>query len=211
MTDVMKPRMLVVDDDARNRKLLKGYLEAAGYEVRVVSNGPSALEAAHNDVPDVVLLDVMMSGMNGYEVCVQLKSHPRTRLCQVALVTALDGSDHTVEGLDHGADDYITKPIRKDEFLAKVRSLLRVRTLMKELDVAQRELEEGAVIFPALGREHRHDAAHRVLPDLALVLQLTVKGVEFGDAGALADAELDPPVADQIQAGHLLGDPGRVV
>jgi signal transduction histidine kinase len=87
--------------------------------------------------PDLVLLDVMMPDLSGLEVCRTLKSDPKTRLCQVVLVTALDGAPHRVEGLDTGADDYIAKPVRREEFMAKVRSMLRARRLLAELEEAR--------------------------------------------------------------------------
>ena len=97
-------RMLVVDDDPRNLKLLEGYLVGEGYRVQTAPDGPTALRLAREDPPDVVLLDVMMPGMTGYEVCRTLKAEPRTRLSQVMLVTALDSTPDRVEGLDTGAE-----------------------------------------------------------------------------------------------------------
>lgn len=132
--------LLVVDDDPRNRKLLEEYLTSAGYAVRTAEDGRSALEAARAHPPDVVFLDVMMPDISGIEVCRQLKLDRSTRLTQVVLVTALDGTPHRVEGLDGGADDYLAKPIRREEFLAKVRSLLRVRGLIVELEAARARL-----------------------------------------------------------------------
>lgn len=132
--------LLVVDDDPRNRKLLEEYLTSAGYAVRTAEDGRSALEAARAHPPDVVFLDVMMPDISGIEVCRQLKLDRSTRLTQVVLVTALDGTPHRVEGLDGGADDYLAKPVRREEFLAKVRSLLRVRGLIVELEEARARL-----------------------------------------------------------------------
>jgi signal transduction histidine kinase len=132
--------MLVVDDDSRSRRLLEGFLAAEGYRVRTAPDGATALALAREEVPDVVLLDVMMPEMSGYEVCAALKADPRTRCTQVMLVTALDGTPDKVTGLDTGADDYCTKPVRRDEFLAKVRALLRARRLLAELDRARAEL-----------------------------------------------------------------------
>lgn len=134
--------MLVVDDDPRNRKLLEEYLTAAGYTVRMAENGRTALDAAAARPPDIVFLDVMMPDISGLDVCYALKSSPETRLAQVVLVTALDGSPARVEGLDRGADDFISKPVRREEFLAKVRSLLRARDLMAELERARADLAE---------------------------------------------------------------------
>jgi two-component system sensor histidine kinase/response regulator len=131
------PCVLVVDDDPRNRKLLEEYLLGAGYEVRLAADGGSALRMAMERPPDLVLLDVMMPDLSGLEVCRTLKSDPKTRLCQVVLVTALDGAPHRVEGLDTGADDYIAKPVRREEFMAKVRSMLRARRLIAELEEAR--------------------------------------------------------------------------
>jgi len=135
-----KPDILVVDVDPRNRKLLEEYLLAAGYDVRVAPDGRTALALASERPPDLVLLDVMMPDLSGLEVCRQLKNDPRTRLCQVVLVTALDGAPHRVEGLDTGADDYIAKPVRREEFMAKVRSMLRARRLLAELEEARATL-----------------------------------------------------------------------
>jgi signal transduction histidine kinase len=132
--------VLVVDDDPRNRKLLEEYLLGAGYHVRLACDGRSALAMASADPPDLVLLDVMMPDLSGLEVCRQLKGDPRTRLCQVVLVTALDGVPHRVEGLDTGADDYVAKPVRREEFMAKVRSMLRARRLLAELEEARETL-----------------------------------------------------------------------
>jgi signal transduction histidine kinase len=134
------PDILVVDDDPRNRKLLEEYLIGAGYDVRLAADGRTALASAMERPPDLVLLDVMMPDLSGLEVCRQLKNDARTRLSQVALVTALDGAPHRVEGLDTGADDYISKPVRREEFMAKVRSLLRARKLLAELDEARSTL-----------------------------------------------------------------------
>jgi signal transduction histidine kinase len=132
--------MLVVDDDPGNRKLLEGYLLAEGYQVASAPDGPTALTMARELEPDVVLLDVMMPGMTGHQVCLELKKDPKTRLSQVMLVTALESTLDRVKGLDTGADDYLSKPVRRDEFLAKVRALLRMRELLVELESAYTDL-----------------------------------------------------------------------
>ena len=102
--------MLVVDDDPRNRKLLESYLRSEGYGMLSCADGPTALTLSREHLPDVILLDVMMPEMTGHEVCRMLKGDPKTRNCQVMMVTALSGTANTVEGLDTGADDYVSKP-----------------------------------------------------------------------------------------------------
>ena len=140
MDPIAPARMLVVDDDPRSLKLLAGFLEAEGYDVRTAPDGRTALELAGALPPDVVLLDVMMPELTGYEVCKRLKADARTRLCQVMLVTALDSTPDQVRGLDTGADDYAVKPVRREEFLAKVRALVRARRLLGEIERAHNEL-----------------------------------------------------------------------
>jgi two-component system, sensor histidine kinase and response regulator len=156
--------VLVVDDDPRNRKLLEEYLLGGGYRVRMAHDGGSALAMAQEKAPDLVLLDVMMPDLSGLEVCRRLKADPATRLAQVVLVTALDGTPHRVEGLDTGADDYIAKPVRREEFMAKVRSLLRARRLLAELEEAREilaarnaKLEELEALKETLTQTLVHD------------------------------------------------------
>ncbi len=184
--DVRPPEMLVVDDDPRNRKLLQGYLAASGYRVRCAPDGPTALALAHELVPDVVLLDVMMSGMNGFEVCRELKGHPRTRCCQVVLVTALDGTPNRVEGLDCGADDYLEKPVRREEFLAKVRSCLRARGLLVELEEARRELAARNAELEE-HQAHKETLTQTLVHDLKNPLTSVIGYLELLEAKASED------------------------
>ena len=129
--------MLVVDDEPRNRKLLESYLRSEGYGMLSCADGPTALTLSREHLPDVILLDVMMPEMTGHEVCRMLKGDPKTRNCQVMMVTALTGTANTVEGLDTGADDYVSKPVRREEFLAKVRALIRASGLLRDLATAR--------------------------------------------------------------------------
>src|SRR5690242_11066752 len=119
----MAQKILVVDDVERNVRLLADVLGAKGYEVITGTSGAEALTRARQDRPDLMLLDVMMPGMSGYDVCEVIRKDPDLRMLPVVLVTALDSSER-VKGLDCGADDFITKPINQQELLARVRSLL---------------------------------------------------------------------------------------
>lgn len=123
----MTARILAVDDIAANLRLLEAKLQAEYYEVLLASSGPEALEAAFTQLPDIILLDVMMPGMDGYEVCRTLKADPRTQHIPIVMVTALTDSSERVRGLEAGADDFLTKPVDSAVLFARLRALLRVK------------------------------------------------------------------------------------
>jgi len=129
----MSARILVVDDVLPNVKLLEAKLSAEYYQVFVARNGPEALERVAADDPDLVLLDVMMPGMDGYEVCRRLKADPNTAHIPVVMVTALSEANDRVRGLEAGADDFLTKPVNDVALFARVRSLVRLKMTMDEL------------------------------------------------------------------------------
>src|SRR5690554_2999865 len=129
----MTARILVVDDVEANVRVLEAKLTIEYYDVLTCSDGPTALEIAARDQPDIILLDVMMPGMDGFEACQRLKADPATRHIPVVMVTALDQQEDRVSGLRAGADDFLTKPIDDIALLARVRSLLRLKTVMDEL------------------------------------------------------------------------------
>ena len=128
----MTPRVLVVDDVALNVKLLADLLAVKGYAVSTATSGPQALAKLESDAPDLVLLDVMMPGMSGYEVCAAIRANPAHAMLPVVLVTALDPAKERAKGLDAGADDFLSKPVNQAELLARVRSLLRIKALYDE-------------------------------------------------------------------------------
>jgi two-component system cell cycle response regulator len=129
----MTARILVVDDVEANVRLLEARLTAEYYQVLTARDGPTALAMAVAERPDIILLDVMMPGMNGFEVCRRLKDDVDTRHIPVVLVTALDSRGDRVEGLESGADDFLTKPIDDLMLLARVRSLTRLKSIIDEL------------------------------------------------------------------------------
>jgi class 3 adenylate cyclase len=136
-----REKILVVDDTAVNVKLLADLLGVKGYAVVTAASGKEALEKVESDRPDLVLLDVMMPGMTGYDVCRKLRENPATAMLPVVMVTALDPGQERVKGIEAGADDFLTKPINQPELLARVRSLLRVKSLHDELADMNRTLE----------------------------------------------------------------------
>jgi two-component system cell cycle response regulator len=129
----MSARILVVDDIEANVRLLEAKLTAEYYEVLTAYDGPTALAVAAAEKPDIVLLDVMMPGMDGFQVCRRLKDDPETRHIPVVLVTALDGRADRIAGLEAGADEFLTKPIDDVMLFARVRSLTRLKMVIDEL------------------------------------------------------------------------------
>ena len=129
----MSARILVVDDQPLNVKLLEAKLTAEYYDVVTAADGVEALEKAADVRPDIILLDVMMPGMNGYEVCKRLKNDPELDHIPVVMVTALDASRDRIRGIEAGADDFLTKPINDVALFARVRSLLRMKLALDEL------------------------------------------------------------------------------
>jgi class 3 adenylate cyclase len=124
-----RARILVVDDTPQNVKLLADLLSAKAYEVCTAASGAEALERVRTDHPDLILLDVVMPGMSGYEVCRTIREDPETRLLPVVMVTALNPAEERVKGIEAGADDFLSKPVNAAELLARVGSLLRIREL----------------------------------------------------------------------------------
>jgi two-component system cell cycle response regulator len=129
----MTARILVVDDIPANVKLLEVRLLAEYFEVLTASNGAEAIDICEREKVDVVLLDVMMPGMNGFEVCSRLKANPETMRIPVVMVTALDQVTDRVRGLEAGADDFLTKPVNDIQLITRVKSLVRLKTLTDEL------------------------------------------------------------------------------
>jgi len=134
-------RILVVDDLAANVRLLEAILEPAGYSVLSASSGPEALERVVTELPDLVLLDVQMAGMNGYEVCRRIREHEATALIPVVMVTSHD-SEARIDGIRAGADDFVTKPFDQQELLLRVRSLVRIKRYHDTIRAQAAELAE---------------------------------------------------------------------
>jgi two-component system cell cycle response regulator len=145
----MSARVLVVDDIAANVRLLEAKLAAEYFEVMTASSGKEALALIEKQTPDIVLLDVMMPELDGFEVCKRIRANPRTRFLPVVMVTALSDQADRVRGLEAGADDFLTKPVNDLALFARVRSLVRLKMIMDEWRM--REQTSGA--FDVLSSE----------------------------------------------------------
>ena len=124
-----KQTILVVDDDKLNLELVREICENAGYLVDVAQDGSAAIRAARTELPDLILLDIMMGSKDGFQVCRELRADPRTQQVPIILVTAVDDLDSKVRGIELGADDYVTKPFRLFDLQSRIRSALDRRAL----------------------------------------------------------------------------------
>jgi adenylate cyclase len=135
-------KILVVDDTPQNVKLLADLLTVKGYAVVTAASGAEALAQVEAERPDLVLLDVVMPGMSGYDVCQRIRADAANGILPVVMVTALDPSTERIKGLEAGADDFLTKPINLPELLARVRSLLRIKQLYDTVETQSAQLAE---------------------------------------------------------------------
>src|SRR6185369_14913521 len=145
----MTARVLVVDDILSNVKLLEAKLTAEYFEVITSFSGLECLAKMEESIPDIVLLDVMMPGMDGFEVCRRIKGNPKIAHVPVVMVTALDQPSDRVAGLEAGADDFLTKPVDDAALFARVRSLVRLKMMTDELRMRESTGQSMGLIDPA--------------------------------------------------------------
>src|SRR3954470_20100518 len=148
----MVARILVVDDIEANVRVLEAKLTAEYYDVISATDGSTALAMAAADTPDIILLDIMMPGMDGFEVCRRLKDDPLTRHIPVVLVTALDGRHDRIQGLEAGADEFLNKPIDDVMLFSRVKSLTRLKLVIDELRQREASGRRLGVIAGAAAR-----------------------------------------------------------
>jgi putative two-component system response regulator len=215
--------VLVVDDEPSVTSFLARLLVREGYVVNTAHDGPSALTSIAEHPPDVVLLDVMVPGLDGFEVCRRLKREPGTRLMPVVLVTALSAREDRIKGLEAGADEFLTKPVDTHELLTRVRSLARVKRYTDDLDSAASIIMTLAVMIEArdgYAEGHCHRMANyatalgRSLQLGSDDLQALHRGGFLHDIGMLAISEavlrkagaLEPEEYELIKSHTLVGD-----
>ncbi len=151
-----KSTILIVDDSPENIDVLIGILSDKGYKLKAATNGDKALKIAFSEnPPDLILLDIMMPGMNGYDVCRKLKDHPETQSIPVVFISALNATGDIVQGFNSGGADYITKPFQPQEVCARVQTHLQIRDYQLELEQKNNELERNYDSLKEL--EHQRD------------------------------------------------------
>lgn len=217
------PRVLVVDDDAAISTLLERFLTHAGYAVQKAADAPSTFAAVASYNPDVILLDVVFPGSNGYAVCERLKQDVITRLTPVILVTGMTDRESRIRGREAGADDFLTKPIDTQELLARVGSLARLKRYTDDLDSATSIITTLATMIEARdgyteGHCHRManyaTAVGRALGLGALDLQALHRGGFIHDIGMLAippavvlrAGPLEPDEFERVKSHTVVGD-----
>ncbi|HLX33998.1 MAG TPA: HD domain-containing phosphohydrolase [Candidatus Limnocylindrales bacterium] len=189
-----RPRVLVVEDDVANRALLTHLLTRAGYEALAVSDGRDGLRAALEDHPSLVLLDVELPGMNGFDVCRALRADPRTVALPIILLTGRSSGGDVVAGLDAGADDFLRKPYDQAELMARVRSVLRLADAMAEIDGAH-----GVIAALANAVEAKDAITEQHCQRLASLAH------RLGTA-----VELEPAALRALTFGAMLHDIGKI-
>ncbi len=186
--------ILVVDDNHDNTVLMRELLSRRGYDVAIANSAADAEQIMHGDPPDLVLLDVIMPGKTGYELCREWKRDARTRLIPVVMITGLSDRDDKIRGIEAGADDFLNKPIFPEELFARVGSLLRVKEYTDELDTA-----EAVLCTLGLSVESRDPYTEGHCERLASYA---------GDLGAHLGLTLDQQVA--LRRGGYLHDLGKI-
>ena len=178
-------KILVVDDNASNVKALTARLKTAGHQVLEALNGPDALDLVERENPDLVLLDVMMPVMDGYEVCRRIKQRDNAPFVPIVMVTARTETEAIVKALEEGADEYITKPFEPLELMARVQSMLRIRRMYQENTYLRREIVGHYRFDQLIGRS---PAMEKIYAVLQKVIDSDVTVLLAGESGTGKEA-----------------------
>src|SRR5436190_10624751 len=218
MTAIVEPAVqadrdlvLAVDDNEHNLQLLEEYLGTWGYDVVFARDGAEALQLYPRVNPSIIVLDVMMPVMDGYDACARIKQQPGGRTIPILMLTALTGTEEKVKALECGADDFLNKPINKDELRTRVRSLIKIRTLRKELDSSENII---MTLGTALENKDPRAAGHvqrvaEYAARLARKLGMSRDEVETITKGALLHDVGKIGVPDALLAKEQLNDEER--
>jgi len=165
LKNLYSSKILIVDDNPQNIELLEAHLTITGYNTISCNNGADAIILAEKEQPDLLILDVMMPKMDGFEVCKRLKASPKTKLIPIIMLTALKDIDNKIKGMEAGAEEFLSKPFNKLELLTKVKSLLKIKFLHEDLENSNNELTIALNNSKQL--EHlKNDLIHMLVHDL---------------------------------------------
>jgi signal transduction histidine kinase len=187
-----RQKVLIVDDEERNIKLLNAYLMTNQYEIVEASNGEEAIRMVNDFNPDLVLLDAMMPGIDGFEVCKRLKTDEKTKMIPVVMVTALREKEYRIKALEAGADDFLTKPVDRTELLVRVKSLLRIKSYHDQLLHSYQEIAQKNEKLKEL-EGVREGLTHMIIHDLNNPLTVILGNLELikFDNENLSETQLD--------------------
>lgn len=177
MSDERKQKILCVDDEPKNLKLAADLLQLWGYDVVTAGDGEAALEVLQTTKPDLILLDVMMPKLDGYEVCRRIKSAKETQFIPVVMLTALSEKEDRIKGIEADADDFISKPFDKEELKARVKSLLRIKSLHDKLEESYETLKHLESLKDSLTHMIVHDLNN---PLTGIMCNLQLLQMEIG-------------------------------
>ncbi len=159
------PRVLIVDDNKENIDLIAYFLKPQNYQIIIAHDGAEALEKIENDPPDIILLDIMLPKMDGFQVCERVKKNPETMFIPIIMITALKDLKDKIRSLEAGADDFISKPFENVELLTRVKSLLRIKKYHDELTVKNAELEERNRSLERMD-QFKEELSHLIVHDM---------------------------------------------
>lgn len=196
MSGDTKAVILAVDDERMNLDLLEALLIPRGYTVLKAATGEEALEMIPRDRPDMVLLDIMMPGMDGYEVCRKIKGDPEIAYLPVVMLTSLGSKEDKIRGLEAGAEDFLTKPFQKVELVTRIKNLLKVKTLYDEVE------KKNQVISGILNRYVDSNVVDQILEDPLEHLKLG--GVKKNVAVMFADIRGFTSMSEKMDAGDVI-------
>lgn len=201
-------RVLVVDDDPDMCAYLARMLEQQGLVAATVLNGDAALVQAIALLPDLILLDVLLPGMSGFEVCAKLKADPDTALIPIVLITALEDRESRVRGIEAGADDFLTKPVRREELLARIKMLRKLHETRRELEARRlaAEIHDKETLRRAFARYVSPRLAERIIGDLGTdSVPFNVDAQRIRAVAVFADLRGFTRMTEHVEVGELVG------
>ncbi len=191
MSPVSNPKIMIVDDNKENVDLLAYFLKPQNYEIITAYDGAEALKRVEENKPDIILLDIMLPKMDGFQVCEKIKKNDSTRFIPIIMITALKELKDKIRSLEVGADDFISKPFENVELLTRVKSLLRIKQYYDELQIKNRELEEKNKAFIRMEQfkdELNHLIVHDMKNPLFVIqgnLQMMTMGVDQANSNMI--------------------------